>query len=811
MRRQTHGRRLWTAMKPTDLKYDIENKHEICCSLCMSIAFHPVQWNTWQHLFWEECFKSFFEQVKSCPLGCQNPTYSKAPEHIQQKVRLWVFVWANKVNGCTQDVPYDEVAHHDLTCAYKLIQCSGFKLCKTVWMRMDLYEHESLCPYSEINQSISKNEAGDSSGIERIKCRNCIIWKNNAKCFDNMFEQVKINQQEFSDILNSLISQIKHQNDQINELKQRLEKVEEAKSEVKVDLHKLNHNINTQINLDLLTQSQQLESAGWLGAQHYANIKKSLPGLKDFYEHHEWIMHSNLGNLRIYSKNSGEVGVVHILARSELSHNINDIANEISDGNIFIKEDSHVTESEIVQKIGDNMNVFYAKFNKFLISEKSDLVYLCQKIQNPSDCEDKSIVFPIISINHFKKKPEPESERLELRCGGWVLKSLGTNKTLVNVFFDIKFPSSQIPETLNGRHLKSISSMMRTLDSIWRKKNIHQDIGSKLYDSSAAAHQAQSAGIEDEEEKEIIDESKEIDFDSPSDSKEASTRVEYPTDILEIPAEKLDPKHKDLILGPRIRLRELVDLINKGKWKFLKTKNETKMWVRKSERGFIWVKGETYFPFDPERIIDYLRKVDVRHEYDRFTDYAQIIEELPYRTFLAYAKIKQILVVASRDIVFTSQIITSKKTNTVYTPTYSIEHPDFPPKKEPIRANVLVGGWVMVKKGEGCQVIYAVEIDPQGSLPKFLVEKTADIQIMIVSGLKNFMMKTEKSNPESIPRCPIEKEGEEPASQPIPHTPTHQKVSKPLLPAPAVEELKTAKSAQLEERKLEEEKVVLIQ
>ena len=416
------------------------------------------------------------------------------------------------------------------------------------------------------------------------------------------------------------------------------------------------------------------------------------------------------------------------------------------------------------------------------------------------------LFFPFISINHYKKKVEPEYERLELKLGGWVLKSLGTNKTLVNVFFNIKFPSSQIPEELNGRHLKSISSMIRTLDSVCRRNYQSQNIVSKIFERSADLKKLQDA--DDEEEKETIDESKEIDFDTPSDSKESSTRIEYPTDIPNIPIDKIaDHKYKDQILGTRSKLKELVDLINQGPWKFLKSKNDTKMFVKKSERGYIWVKGEMYFPHDPERIIDYLRKVDVRSEYDRFTDYAQIIEELPYRTFLAYAKIKQILVVASRDIVFTSQIITSKKTKTVYTPTYSFEHPDYPAKKEPIRANVLIGGWVMVKKDEGCQVVYAVEIDPQGSLPKFLIEKTADIQIMIVSGLKKYMDKTEKNNPELVPRYPKESEGEEQEEVKTPHTPIHQKVPEPLLKIQAKEELKTSKSAQPEDKKLEEEKV----
>lgn len=131
------------------------------------------------------------------------------------------------------------------------------------------------------------------------------------------------------------------------------------------------------------------------------------------------------------------------------------------------------------------------------------------------------------------------------------------------------------------------------------------------------------------------------------------------------------------------------------------------MYVAKSESGLICVKGETFFPFDAEKIIDYVKRADIRPKYDKYTEKSEIIKELPYRTILGYAKIKQILVVASRDIVIATQLITSKQQKTMYTPTFSIELPEYPPQKDPVRALVPIGGWIIQEKSGGSQVIYA--------------------------------------------------------------------------------------------------------
>lgn len=203
--------------------------------------------------------------------------------------------------------------------------------------------------------------------------------------------------------------------------------------------------------------------------------------------------------------------------------------------------------------------------------------------------------------------------------------------------------------------------------------------------------------------------------------------------------------------------------------------------------------------------------VDKRHEYDKFTKHANIIEELPYKTFIATATIIKILVVASREIVFTSQLITSKKTNILYTPTFSVEHESMPIRKDPVRAEVFIGGWIVMPRGDGCQIIYTCEIDLKGNIPTYLVEKTADIQVLVVVGLKDYMIKMEacERGPNEIPVKyfpeeeyePVKKAIEEDKTQdefqfvrkttPIESQPEEQKISKPeeqKVPPPVDEE-----------------------
>lgn len=91
-------RKLSTAMNSNNLKFagDEDKKYDstnlpdltsISCSLCMAIAFNPVVCHKCDNLFCEECLKSFIAEVKACPIGCAEPTYSKASEEIISRVK----------------------------------------------------------------------------------------------------------------------------------------------------------------------------------------------------------------------------------------------------------------------------------------------------------------------------------------------------------------------------------------------------------------------------------------------------------------------------------------------------------------------------------------------------------------------------------------------------------------------------------------------------------------------------------------------------------------------------------------------------
>ena len=97
------------------------------------------------------------------------------------------------------------------------------------------------------------------------------------------------------------------------------------------------------------------------------------------------------------------------------------------------------------------------------------------------------------------------------------------------------------------------------------------------------------------------------------------------------------------------------------------------------------VKGVVKYPFTPDEVISQVLIVEERKEYDKQLKEGQIVSEHVYDTFVGYAILKKLLIVSSRDLVFASQFFKCKKTGIVMTPTISIDHPDYPEKKDPVR------------------------------------------------------------------------------------------------------------------------------
>eukprot|EP00344_Euplotes_crassus_P000623 CAMPEP_0197017898 /NCGR_PEP_ID=MMETSP1380-20130617/79800_1 /TAXON_ID=5936 /ORGANISM="Euplotes crassus, Strain CT5" /LENGTH=147 /DNA_ID=CAMNT_0042445053 /DNA_START=423 /DNA_END=866 /DNA_ORIENTATION=+ len=64
-------------------------------------------------------------------------------------------------------------------------------------------------------------------------------------------------------------------------------------------------------------------------------------------------------------------------------------------------------------------------------------------------------------------------------------------------------------------------------------------------------------------------------------------KVPVPTDIPEIDPNSINEEDKEHILGARYRLENLINLINKGKWKKVVQNKDRKTFTRTSESGLV--------------------------------------------------------------------------------------------------------------------------------------------------------------------------------------------------------------------------------
>ncbi|KAL0629584.1 START domain-containing protein 10 [Plecturocebus cupreus] len=67
---------------------------------------------------------------------------------------------------------------------------------------------------------------------------------------------------------------------------------------------------------------------------------------------------------------------------------------------------------------------------------------------------------------------------------------------------------------------------------------------------------------------------------------------------------------------------------------------------------------------------------------------------------------------------------------------YSVKHPKYPPRKDLVRAVSIQTGYLIQSTGpKSCVITYLAQVDPKGSLPKWVVNKSSQFLAPKVSGL----------------------------------------------------------------------------
>ncbi|CAG9323117.1 unnamed protein product [Blepharisma stoltei] len=131
-------------------------------------------------------------------------------------------------------------------------------------------------------------------------------------------------------------------------------------------------------------------------------------------------------------------------------------------------------------------------------------------------------------------------------------------------------------------------------------------------------------------------------------------------------------------------------------------------------------------PFTPERIVNFLRCIDNRKQWDKnIADIKQICAITPDIS-VYYQLYKKVLAAAPRDLLLISKI--TQVENTMIEISTSIDSPVFPEKKDIVRAQLFLGGYYIkpIEKdtdGNICEVTNVSQASFGGSIPKGMLKK----------------------------------------------------------------------------------------
>ena len=198
----------------------------------------------------------------------------------------------------------------------------------------------------------------------------------------------------------------------------------------------------------------------------------------------------------------------------------------------------------------------------------------------------------------------------------------------------------------------------------------------------------------------------------------------------------------------RERIVQLLEQCFISDWKEHETKeSELTVKLSTSKRGNPCIYGEVECPFGASLVVNYLQDPQKRSRYEEFFIEEKELEKLALDTKIVYLRYKKYIVSSERDFLFRQQVLklekgldlarwgweaTPEQTELFNKPGIyvqagsSILYPSFAASKPIIRGELLVKGHIVVPTGaSSCRLISISEVDPKGSIPKWVVQRGA--------------------------------------------------------------------------------------
>lgn len=142
--------------------------------------------------------------------------------------------------------------------------------------------------------------------------------------------------------------------------------------------------------------------------------------------------------------------------------------------------------------------------------------------------------------------------------------------------------------------------------------------------------------------------------------------------------------------------------------------------------SFQMIKAVATFPDVAASVAyDVLHDSAYRTKWDKYMIKQESIGIINPNNDVCYYSLNSVSPIRPRDFVMQRSWLETEKDRLICS--HSVCHEDYPPAKGCIRATVLLSGYLIKEKEQGCEVIYISHSDPKGKLPTWLVNRVTKV------------------------------------------------------------------------------------
>ena len=223
---------------------------------------------------------------------------------------------------------------------------------------------------------------------------------------------------------------------------------------------------------------------------------------------------------------------------------------------------------------------------------------------------------------------------------------------------------------------------------------------------------------------------------------ESSEDAEFDALVEQLPKEK-----QEWILKLKSKISDIINITTETEgWKEVNEKGDYIVHTKKTDSGVNWVRGYGPIDFSAEKVLEFMKSEGATSKYDDQYKEGRTVETigLGKNVRVGYSRYKGATLVSDRDFVM---ILADFKDadGRILTIGTSIDHPDVPPVKKVVRADLLIGGWVLIPDQADPEnkwnAYYISQSDLKGSIPKMITNSVSKGQGLLPKKINEVMKK----------------------------------------------------------------------